>query len=615
MKTDLLPRLKKIHAAFIVGTLIIIVGFGVGAVIASAATFKSFSPQFFIAGIDVGGKTLPEAQKILTQKLSMMSKGITVEIPGYGTRVISVTPDAFDIDATLSHAKNVASRDALTKQARDLFGAGQRTDINIELADDAMKNISPELIASWNLPLTHSTNATFAISAASVSVVPSQNGQTIDLAQLREGLWKALMTGENRVSATIVEATPEITTAIAEELRPQASALAGEITKGRMLKIKDKAFAVTAANLAALLQPRMYGGIPTVGIDAVILKSLLGSQLAQFEQEPKNPAFQYSGKHVTTFQAPQLGVAIDWDSLARDLSASLSTNVNSVTVVTKDAQPEVILSTTNDLGINEIIGSGTSDFSGSTSNRIHNIETGMKAINGSLIAPGEDFSLIKTLGAIDGTTGYVQELVIKDNKTQPEFGGGLCQIGTTTFRAAMGAGFPILERQNHSYQVHYYFENGVSGTDATIYDPKPDFRFKNDTAHWVMLETKISKPDHKLEFRFWGTLDGRKASRTIPKMLASKPAPPKVQIPTTTLPPGKIKCTELAHVGATMLFTYTVDYPDGTTKKEDFKSIYKPWGEVCLIGVVATSTPSGGPVTMLNPNAIISPDVAGVAGN
>ena len=60
----------------------------------------------------------------------------------------------------------------------------------------------------------------------------------------------------------------------------------------------------------------------------------------------------------------------------------------------------------------------------------------------------------------------------------PEFGGGLCQIGTTMFRVTMNAGLPILERQNHSYRVRYY-EPPV-GMDVTIYEPKPDFRFRND---------------------------------------------------------------------------------------------------------------------------------------
>lgn len=615
MKNDFLSGSKKFYAAAIGGVVFLIIAFAVGGVAASAATFKNFSSEFYIAGVDVSGKTVPEAEKLVEQRVTQLSHGVTVDIPGLGSHVIEVGSNMIDINETLASARRTDERGVLTKRLRDWLGFAQRTDVSFVLADDAPRVVSQDLIANWHLALSNPVNAKFEISSAGVSVAPAINGQTIDREQLSDRFIQALEHGDNRISASIIEQSPEITTETAESLRPAAAALAGEITKGRILKIKDKTYSVTAADLTALLQPRMNGESARIGIDADILKTLLGSKLAAFEQEPKNAAFEYQGNRVTKFQAPQTGVAIDWDKLAQDLFASLSTNENSVVVATKDTEPEIPLEKTNNLGIKEIIGFGTSDFSGSTSNRIHNIETGMHAINGILIAPGEEFSLIKTLGAIDGSTGYVQELVIKENKTQPEFGGGLCQIGTTTFRAAMGAGFPILERRNHSYQVHYYFENGVSGTDATIYDPKPDFRFKNDTANWVMLQTIISKPDHKLEFRFWGTKDGRTASRTIPKTLATQPAPPKQEIQTTDLPPGKVKCTEKAHAGATMLFTYTVAYADGTVKKEDFQSFYKPWAEVCLVGVAATSTPTGSPSPAANTPTTISPDAAGVTGN
>ena len=81
--------------------------------------------------------------------------------------------------------------------------------------------------------------------------------------------------------------------------------------------------------------------------------------------------------------------------------------------------------------------------------------------------------------------GYLPELVIKGDEIKPEIAGGLCQVGTTMFRAAMNSGLKITERQNHSLVVSYYndLSNGNPGTDATIYDPHPDFRFLNDTGN------------------------------------------------------------------------------------------------------------------------------------
>jgi vancomycin resistance protein YoaR len=178
------------------------------------------------------------------------------------------------------------------------------------------------------------------------------------------------------------------------------------------------------------------------------------------------------------------------------------------------------------------------------------------------------------------------ELVIKKDKTVPEFGGGLCQIATTIFRAVLASGLPILERQSHSYRVPYYEPAGV---DATVYDPRPDFKFLNDTGYHILIQSKIE--GNFLIFEFWGTKDGRAVEQSKPVIYNVKPAPPSKLIETLDLPVGKKKCTERAHTGADAVFTYTVTYADSAVKKQEFRSRYKPWGEVCLIGVEKLSEP------------------------
>jgi vancomycin resistance protein YoaR len=249
------------------------------------------------------------------------------------------------------------------------------------------------------------------------------------------------------------------------------------------------------------------------------------------------------------------------------------------------------LAADNDFRIKEIIGTGHSRFAGSPVNRRHNIKVGAASLHGLLIKPGEDFSLLKALGTIDDTTGYRTELVIKGDKTVPEFGGGLCQIGTTVFRTALASGLPISERRNHSYRVAYY---EPAGTDATIYDPAPDFRFVNDTGNYILIQARLAGDD--LYFDFWGVRDGRVATATAPTIYnIVKPEPTKI-IETTELAPGEKKCTESSHNGADAYFDYTVTYPEGATttpvQTRRFNSHYIPWQAVCLVGVAATSTPA-----------------------
>jgi vancomycin resistance protein YoaR len=335
-------------------------------------------------------------------------------------------------------------------------------------------------------------------------------------------------------------------------------------------------------------------GQPYLTTSLAAMDDWLGTIRTEVEKPAQNAKFAINNGKVTEFQANQDGVSIDTDQLQKNLTQNLPFHQDVVLPIkTEEAQNTV--SQANNLGITALLGTGTSDFSGSPKNRRHNIQVGAAAVNGSLIAPGEEFSLLKTLGTIDASTGYLQELVIKGDKTTPEFGGGLCQIGTTTFRATMAAGLPVTERRNHSYRVRYY---EPAGTDATIYDPAPDYKFKNDTGHYILIQTRVDEEHSKLYFDFWGTPDGRTVTQTEPEIYNIVPPGPGKLIETLDLPVGTKKCTEVAHSGADAKFDYTITYANGQADKTTFKSHYVPWQEVCLIGVdhlTATSTPDGTP--------------------
>lgn len=200
------------------------------------------------------------------------------------------------------------------------------------------------------------------------------------------------------------------------------------------------------------------------------------------------------------------------------------------------------------LGIKELIGSGSSNFKGSPKNRVYNIKRSLEQFQSLIIPAGEEFSFVEHLGEVDEAHGYLPELVIRDNKTEPEFGGGVCQVSSTVFRAAIYSGMKITERRNHSYPVQYYLPFGF---DATIYIPKPDFKFRNNTGNAIMMQSIIEGT--KLTFQFFGTKDGRTVSMDGPYILERNPD-------------GSMKTT----------FTQTVKDASGNEIiKDEFKSNYK----------------------------------------
>jgi vancomycin resistance protein YoaR len=238
-------------------------------------------------------------------------------------------------------------------------------------------------------------------------------------------------------------------------------------------------------------------------------------------------------------------------------------------------------------GIQELIGRATTPFTGSPRNRVSNIKNGVRFLSGITIQPGEEFSTLGTLGTIDNTTGYLPELVIKGDRTVPEFGGGLCQVSTTLFRTALDAGLPITARRNHSFRVGYYEKDGNGnyigpGLDATIYEPNLDLKFRNDTGNSILIVGYVQGT--KVTFEMYGTQDGRTSEIDGPYTLTETSAGEPVYIDTDELPVGEVKQVEWPHPGGSAVATYTITYPDGTQESQEFKSWYRRWPAKFLVG-------------------------------
>ncbi len=353
-------------------------------------------------------------------------------------------------------------------------------------------------------------------------------------------------------------------------------------------------FAVPTSTLASWISVTSTAGGLSLTLDEQMFADGVRALAKEVEVDGKNGSLVVKDGKIQSFVAGTDGVRIMTDELYGQVMAEWPAT-STFALLTKKVPATLVGEDPEKIGIKELIGVGTSDFSGSPVNRRKNIARGVELLNGTIVEPGEVFSLVDTMGDIDGPHGWYPEMVIKGDKTLPEYGGGLCQIGTTAFRAAMDSGLPIVERQNHSYRVRYY---EPAGTDATIYGPHPDLRFKNDTGNKILINAYV-KGDI-LTFEFWGTGDGRIAQRTDPHIYNITAPPPTKLVETLDLAPGKKKCTEIAHWGADADFTYTVKMPDGQVLTQVFRSHYRPWQAVCLIGVeklgttdTATSTTGG----------------------
>ena len=450
---------------------------------------------------------------------------------------------------------------------------------------------------------------------AQIKIVPEKLGKEINYDQAISDIKNNL---DNLNDSLIVIKTrtkyPDLGQADLESLNSDVKKIVG--TENLVLKFKDdtnlaSSSATSMEDLSWSIKPdklitwisvSRIGDKPSLSLDKEKIKQyLIANVVKKISLDIVLPRFDVVDNKVSSWQNGVKGRELDVNQNAQIINDTFLQNKREIFLIAKETG-DFDSTLTNNLNIKEIIGTGVSDFSGSPVNRIKNIKTGAAAAQGLLIKPGEEFSLVKTLGDVSAETGYFPELVIKGNKTLPEYGGGLCQIGTTIFRAALASGLPITYRQNHSYRVAYY---EPAGTDAAVYIPNPDVRFLNDTGNYILIQTRFVKS--KIYFDFWGTSDGRIASTTTPVIYnITKPDPPKY-IESNTLAAGVKKCTEHAHDGADAYFDYTVTYPVSATsstpviKERRFKSHYVPWQEVCLIGT-GSATSSSSTVSILDSN-------------
>lgn len=292
---------------------------------------------------------------------------------------------------------------------------------------------------------------------------------------------------------------------------------------------------------------RQYSKREEIRLSSKNLYEYLKSMEKDINKEPINAKLEFKNNKAVAFSLAQNGTVLDIDKSIDQIFQNIKNNHNNIALIINHLEPSITADKINNFGITELLAKGESDFSGSTATRIHNINTGSGIISGTLLKPGEEFSFNNILGKVDGDSGYKPELVIKNSKLILEFGGGICQVSTTVFRAAILAGLPIVERHAHSLPVRYY---NPQGFDATIYPGVSDLRFKNDTSAYLLIQNRVEK--NKLFVEIYGSADNRKVEISGPKQYDVKLD-------------GSLKA----------VLSRIVIMPDGTKNEDKFYSNYR----------------------------------------
>lgn len=299
------------------------------------------------------------------------------------------------------------------------------------------------------------------------------------------------------------------------------------------------------------------------------------------------PRLAWNGGDLTIIQPGEPGIRVDEAKAEQAILDAVSTSNRQVEIPFRTADPLVTEDTLDELGIVDLLGVGKSDFSGSEDYRITNIIAGMNLLHGMLIAPGEEFSFNRAIGAINADNGFVEGYAIVQDRTQLEWGGGICQDSTTLFRAVFWAGLPITERWGHLFYISWYDQYGYGpygngpGMDATIFTGGPDLKFVNDTGHWLLLQTHVDTSIALAEIAIYGTSDGRVVSLEGPEIENWKPAPDEpVYIANPDIPPGSRYHSDSARGGMDVSFVRIIERDGKEIQRSEFVTKFKPWPNI-----------------------------------
>ena len=281
----------------------------------------------------------------------------------------------------------------------------------------------------------------------------------------------------------------------------------------------------------------------------------------------------------------------------REVKRAIKEYENSKTLIipAKITQPKVSTEELKNSIVGDELGTYTTDYSSSSSDRAHNISLASGKINGYVLAPGEEFSYNDVVGPRTVERGFKMANVYVGNTVQPGIGGGICQVSSTLFNAVVFADLEITERRNHSLPVSY----APMGRDATVSYGAIDFKFKNNTSK--PIEIRVTCENRKNTVSIYGTDENPEREIKFETEKTGTSAPKVVKKEDNTIPEGTIKVESEGSSGSSYT-TYKVVYENGVVKSRDVlcKSVYKGKDRVELVGTLKeepepSATPSASP--------------------
>jgi vancomycin resistance protein YoaR len=562
-------------------------------------------PNVSIQGIAVGEMTPEQAESALRSRYAAFLRQPVVIT--YGDRQWTPTLDelgmTFDFRGAVDAAYNAGRGRGMVDDVRELAAIWQHgLDVPLHVSYDETR--AQAYLTQLAREIERApADAQVRLDGAQIAIVGAVIGRQVlvdaTLAHVSQQL-------QAFVPATIPLQTREIPPRLDDATVAAARAQIETILQGPLtLRVGKNEYEWTVADLADMIiinrVPSAEGDRIAVTLDQDMIARRIRQIADETEKPGTRPRVAWNNGDLKIIKPGKPGLRLD-EVRARDMViAAAMGRDRTLDLPMVPTDPPVTEANLHQLGIRELVSIGKSDFTGSAAYRVHNIGVGMQLLNGLLIAPGEEFSFNKSIGQINAANGFVEGAAIIRNRTQQEFGGGICQDSTTMFRAAFWAGLPITERWGHSFYISWYDKYALGprgngpGLDATIFTGGPDLKFVNDTGAWLLIQAWSNPKTGVAQIELYGTKPNRTVDLTH-KVYDHVPAPSEpVFVADPKVPRGTIKHTDKARGGMT-IDVYRLVVENGAPRPPElFRTRFRPWPNIYTLNP-ADIGPDGKPL-------------------
>lgn len=362
--------------------------------------------------------------------------------------------------------------------------------------------------------------------------------------------------------------------------------ISAEITSGIEGRVQDDSFNLDEENYVLIITKGKSGkDIVVEEFKADILAALKDKSITEYnitleERKPNSldvdvvyakicreakDAYVDETVKPVVYHKHEMGISFDKEELRNVLSKTENQQEGKIIKFKlTSTEPKVKIQDITKNIYKDKLGSYTSSFANSDSNRASNVILGAKMLNGTIVMPGETFSFNAVMGDCGlSSRGFKPAAVFKAGKVVQEVGGGICQISSSLYVSVLYANLGIVFRRNHALPVGYV----PVSLDATIYYPFLDFKFKNTREYPIKIVAETTS-SRKLTISIYGTKEDKEYDVELTSWVTATVASKVEKQNDDTLDVGKTKVIQSGSAGYKSVAYKTVKYNGKIVSKE-----------------------------------------------